>query len=256
VNREPVYIVAALLALTAGWAAERLFAGRAAPNPLAANGPSTTLSQKERTASSDPTRQGVPAAGTRGEPGDTALGAAALDEAGPPAPTAIPNQLPAFTLEDRNGKPTPIATWRGKSLVLNFWATWCAPCQREIPLLKSLSEDWQTREVAVVGVAVDHRAEVLSFADKFHIGYPLLIGEQDALDAAAALGVGSPVFPFTVFTDRRGEIVALFVGELHRPQAELILKIVQDLNQDRLRLTAAKQAIADGLRALPSPAAG
>jgi hypothetical protein len=53
--------------------------------------------------------------------------------------------------------------------------------------------------------------------------YPLLIGEQDALDAATALGVDSPVFPFTVFTDRRGEVVALFVGELHKPQAELIL---------------------------------
>jgi peroxiredoxin len=123
-------------------------------------------------------------------------------------------------------------------------------------LLKSLAESWQSRDVAVVGVAVDHRAEVLSFADKFRIGYPLLIGEQDALDAAAALGMDSPVFPFTVFTDRRGEVVALFVGELHRPQAELILKVVQDLNADRLQLAAARHAIADGLHALPTAAAG
>jgi hypothetical protein len=72
---------------------------------------------------------------------------------------------------------------------------------------------------------------VLAYADDLKIAYPLLIGEQDALDAAAALGVDSPVFPFTVFTDRRGEVVALFVGELHRPQAELILREVQNLNR-------------------------
>ncbi len=55
--------------------------------------------------------------------------------------------------------------------------------------------------------------------------YPLLIGEQDALDAAAAFGVESPAFPFTVFTDRRGEVVALYIGELHKPQADLILVV-------------------------------
>ena len=102
----------------------------------------------------------------------------------------------------------------------------------------------------MVGIAVDHRDEVLEFADRFKMTYPLLIGEQDALDAAAALGVDSPVFPFTVFTDRRGEVVALFVGELHRPQAELILAEVQKLNQGAVELPAARHAIAAGLQQL------
>jgi peroxiredoxin len=104
----------------------------------------------------------------------------------------------------------------------------------------------------VVGIAVDHRDKVLEFAERLKIAYPLLIGEQDALDAAAAFGVATPVFPFTVFTDRRGEIVAVFVGELHRPQAELILSQVQNLNKDLVELKAARQAIAEGLRALSS----
>ena len=75
----------------------------------------------------------------------------------------------------------------------------------------------------VVGIAVDHRDKVRHFAGEFKIDYPLLIGEQDALDVAAKFGMDVPAFPFTVFTDRRGEVVALFVGELHRPQADLIL---------------------------------
>lgn len=159
----------------------------------------------------------------------------------------IPARLPDFTLENRDGKPTSISAWRGKSLVLNFWATWCAPCRREIPVLQALDADWHARNIAVIGVAVDRRSEVLAFAQAFHINYPLLIGEQDALDAAIAVGVASPVFPFTVFTDRRGELVAVFVGELHRPQAELILGEVESLDDGHIALTAARRAIAEGL---------
>ncbi len=81
-------------------------------------------------------------------------------------------------------------------------------------------------------------------------GYPLLIGEQDALEAAAAFGVESPAFPFTVFTDRRGEVVALYVGELHQAQADLILSRVQDLDRDRIALPQARRTISEGLRAL------
>ena len=165
-------------------------------------------------------------------------------------PVEIPDRLPQFTLEDAAGKPTPISSFQGKSLIINFWATWCAPCRSEIPLLKTLHAEWAGRNYSVVGIAVDHREEVLEFAGRFKIGYPLLIGEQDALDAVAAFGVEAPVFPFTVFTDRGGEVVTVFVGELHRPQAELILSEVQNVNMGVLQLAAARRAIAEGLRTL------
>jgi thiol-disulfide isomerase/thioredoxin len=171
-------------------------------------------------------------------------------------PPKIPDRLPQFSLQDRAGKSTPITAFAGKSLIINFWATWCAPCRSEIPLLETLHAEWAGRDVSVVGVAVDYRDKVLEFADRFKIAYPLLIGEQDALDAAAALGVETPVFPFTVFTDRRGEVVALFVGQLHRPQAELILSEVQHLNQGLEQLPAARQAIAEGLHALQAKQPG
>ncbi len=108
----------------------------------------------------------------------------------------------------------------------------------------------------MVGIAVDYRDKVQDFAREFKIDYPLLIGEQDALDVAAKFGMDSPAFPFTVFTDRRGEVVALFVGELHRPQADLILSVVQTLNQDLVQLPEAKRSIADGLAAILNNRAG
>jgi thiol-disulfide isomerase/thioredoxin len=165
-------------------------------------------------------------------------------------PARIPDALPAFALSDLQGQTTPISTWAGRSLVINFWATWCAPCRREIPLLNALAGEWASQHVTVVGIAVDHRNQVLQFADEFKIGYPLLIGEQDALDAAAKFGVASPAFPFTVFTDRRGDVVALFVGELHRRQADLIMSTVQNLDTGALQLAQARRQIAEGLDAL------
>ena len=73
---------------------------------------------------------------------------------------------------------------------------------------------------------------------------------------AAAFGVQTPVFPFTVFTDRRGEVVALFMGELHRRQADLILSVVKNLNQDQLQLNDARRVIAEGLSGLKAKSAG
>ena len=174
---------------------------------------------------------------------------AGADSALPP-PAKIPDRLPDFSLKGPDGRPTSIKAWDGKSLVINFWATWCAPCRREIPLLKELSSVWSGRDVAVIGIAVDHLDQVMSFANELKITYPLLIGEQDALDVAAAFGVGSPAFPFTVFTDRRGEVVALYMGELHKSEANLILSVVQDLNRNQVALPQARRTIADGLHSL------
>jgi thiol-disulfide isomerase/thioredoxin len=171
-------------------------------------------------------------------------------------PPKIPERLPSFALSDPGGKLTSIDTWHDKSLIINFWATWCAPCRHEIPLLKTLHSDWGSRGMEVIGIAVDHPAQVRTYAQELQIPYPILIGEQDALDVAGKLGFDSPVFPFTVFTDRRGEVVALFVGELHRPQADLILAEVENVNHNRSSLADARQSIANGLHALASPDPG
>ncbi len=164
----------------------------------------------------------------------------------PPARN-IPEHLPAFTLADLDGRATAIAAWEGKSLIINFWATWCAPCRREMPLLQGLARDWSGRNFTVVGIAVDHREQVQAYARAMQISYPLLVGDQDALDVATALGVTTAAFPFTVFTDRHGLIVALYMGELHAPQTDLILGVVEEVNRGHLSLAAARERITEGL---------
>jgi thiol-disulfide isomerase/thioredoxin len=214
---------AAVLAGVAGWMAQSLYSRQHATGP---DGPVTARAARP------------PAAAPPSSPEDAA----------PPAPAQMPERLPDFTLAAVDGKPTPISAWAGKSLLVNFWATWCAPCRREIPLLETLRSDWRAKGFEVIGIAVDHRPEVLDFARRMHIDYPVLIGEQDALDVAAALGFDSPAFPFTVFTDRHGRIVALFVGELHPAQAQLILDAVLQVNSGQLQIGAARSAIIAGLK--------
>ena len=134
-------------------------------------------------------------------------------------------------------------------LLVNFWATWCAPCRREIPLLKALRRDHAAEGLEVIGVAVDFREDVLKYAKDIGLDYPLLIGEQDGLDAAAAFGL-DPVLPFSVFSDRQGRIVAVKVGELHADEAEFILARVRDVDEGRLAMPVAQQQIAGKLREL------
>jgi thiol-disulfide isomerase/thioredoxin len=133
--------------------------------------------------------------------------------------------------------------------MINFWATWCAPCRREIPLLKTLRHERARDGLEIVGIAVDFREAVQKYAREMGIDYPVLVGEQDGLDAIAAFGMDT-VFPFTVFADRQGRIVTLKIGELHADEAHFILDEVKAIDQGRTELAAARKEIADGVAAL------
>jgi thiol-disulfide isomerase/thioredoxin len=161
----------------------------------------------------------------------------------------VPQELPDFQLKDSQGELRTLAHWKDRPLVVNFWATWCEPCRREIPLLKKLRQDHSKHGIEVVGIAVDFRDAVLKYARDIGIDYPMLIGEQDGLEAIEAFGM-EPVFPFTVFSDRSARIVAIKVGELHADEAELILGRVHAIDAGQLELQDAKIQIADGLRDL------
>ncbi len=161
----------------------------------------------------------------------------------------IPKYLPDFALATEAGPPRSLASFKHPSLVVNFWATWCAPCRREIPLLQTLRRDRREDGVEVVGIAVDFREAVLKYAREIGLDYPLLIGEQDGLAAAQAFGMDM-VLPFTVFADAQRRIVALKVGELHADEAAYILDLVAEVNAGRLELAPAQTAIAAKLRVL------
>jgi thiol-disulfide isomerase/thioredoxin len=179
-----------------------------------------------------------------------AAGAKTVADAVAPA-GGIPEVRPVFTLKDPQGKPRSITEWDGKSLMVNFWATWCAPCRREIPLLNRLQKEYAAQGVEVIGVAVDFPEEVVAYMQKTPIAYPVLIGEQDGLDAAQAFGVQTMAFPFTAFTDRRGRILTVHLGELHEPQARAILAIVARVNAGELDPPGARDEIRKALAALP-----
>lgn len=176
--------------------------------------------------------------------------AAVTEEPSPDrAPHPIPTVLPNISLADPSGVKHALSEWKGRPLLINFWATWCAPCRREIPLLKTLRKERAKDGIEIVGIAVDFRDAVQHYARQMSIDYPVLVGEQDGLDAIAAFGMDT-VFPFTVFADARGRIVTLKVGELHADEARFILDRVKGIDTGRLDLMAAKQEIADGVAAL------
>ena len=142
-----------------------------------------------------------------------------------------------------------LSDWKGRPLLVNFWAPWCVPCREEIPLLERLSRQHAAEGLQVIGVAVDSRAAVLDYARHAAIQYPLLIGERPGLQAVRALGM-EEVFPFSVFVDARGRIVTLKIGQLRPDQAALILDRVNDLDRGRIDLTTARQEISDGMASL------
>jgi thiol-disulfide isomerase/thioredoxin len=180
--------------------------------------------------------------------------ATGTDDAAGSAPGAsqLAATIPAFQLADRDGVMRSLKDdWAGKALIVNFWATWCAPCRREIPLLKQLAADHAGENFQVVGIAVDFRDKVLAYAREMQIDYPMLIGEQEALDAAAAFGVDALGLPFTIFTDTGGRVIALHMGELTAAEADIILGAVREVNAGRSDPAQARVAIETGLAALP-----
>jgi thiol-disulfide isomerase/thioredoxin len=173
------------------------------------------------------------------------------------AESGLPAVLPDFTLGDLSGAPRSIRSWPGKSMIVNFWATWCAPCRREIPLLRELQKEHGPEGFQIVGVAVDIREDVIKYAQEIGIDYPVLIGEQDGLDAVNSFGQGSLGFPFTVFTDNQGRIVLFHLGEIHKEQADVLLGAVRAVNSGKLTPEAARVVAAKQLAALPpNPAPG
>jgi thiol-disulfide isomerase/thioredoxin len=136
--------------------------------------------------------------------------AARPDDPTPPA-RKIPERLPEVSMSDIAGAPHKLSDWKGRPLMVNFWATWCDPCRREIPLLKSLRHERSGEGLEVIGIAVDFRAAVIQYTRAIGIDYPVLIGEKDGMAAIDAFGMDT-VFPFTVFADRQGRIFTVKVG--------------------------------------------
>lgn len=161
-----------------------------------------------------------------------------------------PEQLPDFAMPDTRGVVHKLSDWHGRPLMVNFWATWCDPCRREIPLLKSLRHERSSESLEIIGVAVDFRDAVIRYSSAIGIDYPVLVGEKTGMAAIDALGMET-VFPFTVFADSKGQILTVRIGELRRDEANVILDGLRDVDSGKMDLAAARKRIAADMSRLP-----
>ena len=147
-----------------------------------------------------------------------------------PQTVASVETLPEFVLNDLAGSPRSIAEFTGRPLLINFWATWCAPCLREMPMFESL---WQERSangsLQIVGIAIDRLEDVAPYLEQTGVTYPVLVGRSDAMEAADRFGPAYVGLPFTVFVSPDRQILYTHSGELHREQLDDILSVIDEL---------------------------
>ena len=143
---------------------------------------------------------------------------------GPPDPGAAGRMVLAAKLLGVDGKVQPFEQWRGKVLVINFWATWCAPCREEIPGFIKFQERYGTAGVQFVGVAIDQKERVAPYAKDMGINYPLVLGGTETMEFARQLGNHATVLPYTLILDRAGKVVASQIGIVRPEKLETIIR--------------------------------
>lgn len=133
-------------------------------------------------------------------------------------------RLMAASLPDMEGKSQALAQWRGKVMVVNFWATWCSPCLEEIPEFVRMQEKLGNQGLQFVGIAIDNTAKVREFAAKYRMNYPVLIGEMDAIELARSAGNQFGGLPFTVVMDRKGRLIGTEIGGLNEEKLTALIR--------------------------------
>ena len=123
-------------------------------------------------------------------------------------------------LQDLEGNSQPFTRWKGKILVVNFWATWCEPCRVEVPALVRTQDKYVANGVQIVGISIDSTAKVKDFAKEFKVQYPLVIGSLDSIEITRKLGNKAAGLPYTVVLDANGIIKARHLGGISEAQLD------------------------------------
>ena len=141
-------------------------------------------------------------------------------------PVDVPELRVDFTLQDLDGKPRSLSEWDGKVILLNFWATWCPPCRKEMPDFVELREELNEQPFEIIGVAIDRAEPVQDFVDEIGVNYPILLAELEGLKIMLAYGNQLTTLPYTVIIDQSGKVVEAFRTEVNKQQ---MLDIIQPL---------------------------
>ena len=132
--------------------------------------------------------------------------------------------LQSASFPDLDNRTRRLSEWRGKVLVCNFWATWCAPCREEIPMLVAARQKYGSSGAEIVGIAIDSVIKVRQFSASFDISYPVLLAGSDGLDLMRQLGNSGGGLPYTVIADRRGALVHRKLGALKAGELDGLLE--------------------------------
>lgn len=151
--------------------------------------------------------------------------------------------LPEFSLKDMWGEQHAISEWAGKPLLINFWATWCAPCRREMPLLQALHVSQS--ELQVLGIAIDRQPDVQTYMVEAGITYPSLVGEEDAMAVSELFGLPGLGLPFTVLVGSDGEILTVFIGEIDARELSKLAETSRAFDEGRIDLVTTRHRLQD-----------
>jgi len=153
-------------------------------------------------------------------PGAIPPGLIAASKLPPEQGQATAEAIMALTLPDLAGKPQAMAQWRGKVLVVNYWASWCAPCVEEMPAFSRLQEKYAARGVQFVGIGIDDVEKMQAFVRRTPVAYPLLVGDAAGSQTPALQVRGLPT---TIVIDRDGRLEGSRLGRLDEATLEPIL---------------------------------
>jgi len=140
------------------------------------------------------------------------------------AARGVADRVFAARLTDLQGGAPTLEQWRGRVVVVNFWATWCAPCREEIPGFVRLQERYGARGLQFVGIAFDQPDKVTEFAREFGMNYPLLVGGVDTMELLREAGNRAGVLPYTLVIDRRGNVVSREPGGVKEAKLEDLIQ--------------------------------
>lgn len=118
------------------------------------------------------------------------------------------------SLIDSNGKNQAISQWKGKDLIVNFWATWCTPCVQEMPDLSVLQTELRNRDIQIIGLGIDSPQNIAAFSTKFKLTYPLYIAEKNGAELSRQFGNQAGGLPFTVLLGKDGLVKKTYLGRL------------------------------------------
>ena len=152
-----------------------------------------------------------------------------LNTSPPPIPelpvnkSLVGTQQPDFELLSNTGEPMTNTDYAGKTTLINFWATWCVPCRKEMPMLMELHSEFAVRGFQVVGIALDDVQPVNRFIEEINISYPILVGEADVMATSASFGNVTGVLPYSVLVDKKGIIRWQHAGDVDREEISSLL---------------------------------